>query len=240
MLRSAPWIRVTDSFGWESAVAFFVVAVDEERGRRARFLEAARARIPTFTTLRVDHAEIGCFAALWARPPATAADTCRDEGAFALVLGDAFRGPAGTRVLAREAIGDGPKECDGFHLQVVRRASGQVSIAADLLGIFPVYYVETGGVFLAASTPDILRQHPSVRVEIDPVGLVGVLLTNGLVGGRTLLSGVRRLDAGCELRRHADGRVEEVRVAGLPVVERHRARSPAIPSPPSTPHSRMP
>jgi asparagine synthase (glutamine-hydrolysing) len=47
-----------------------------------------------------------------------------------------------------------------------------------------------------ASSPELLRLHPSFRGSLDPFGLAAVLATSGLVAGHTLFSGVTRLDQG--------------------------------------------
>ena len=206
-------------------MTFFVVAVDGDVSRRTQFLQAARACIPTFAPLATEDAQVGDLAALWARPRAAPTDACEDGARFALLLGDAFRGRTAGRLHARSLLEPDAGPRDGLHVAIVRRAGGEVVIEADLLGILPVYYVEAGGVFLAASTPDVLRRHPLVGIRLDPAGLVGVLLTNGLVGGRTLLEGIRRLGAGRALRRPPGGGVTEVVTSPFPRVERHRTRS---------------
>lgn len=64
--------------------------------------------------------------------------------------------------------------------------------ASDLLGLFPVYRWEGGGERMVASSPDLFRHHPAFRPRLDPVGVAGLLLTNGLVAGRTIWEGVTR------------------------------------------------
>jgi asparagine synthase (glutamine-hydrolysing) len=64
---------------------------------------------------------------------------------------------------------------------------------ADLLGLFPLYHWSDGEVLLIASSPEPFRYHPAFRRTFDPAALVGIMLTNGLVRGRALWAGVRRL-----------------------------------------------
>jgi asparagine synthase (glutamine-hydrolysing) len=79
-----------------------------------------------------------------------------------------------------------------------------LTLGADLIGMFPVYWWTGGEVLLAGSSPELFRLHPCFRSSIDLEGLTGILLTMNSVDGRTLLEGVRRLAPGHFLR--ADGR----------------------------------
>jgi asparagine synthase (glutamine-hydrolysing) len=89
-----------------------------------------------------------------------------------------------------------PPALEGIHSALLIRQDGSWTIGADILGTMPVYYACGTDYVLVGSTPELFRAHPEFRPELDPKGLAGVLLTNGLVSGRALLRGVSRLGAG--------------------------------------------
>src|SRR5262249_60638060 len=97
---------------------------------------------------------------------------------------------------AAEAPGATPPPSDGSPLAATFARHGSLTIATDVLGLFPVYHGSAGGTVLAASHLPLLRAHESFRPALDPAGLIGLLLTRGLVEGRALYPGVRRLASG--------------------------------------------
>ena len=102
--------------------------------------------------------------------------------------------PKQLRELWRPDAGpSGWRTWDGFFAAIVFDPQGGVVAGADLLGIFPLYHWSDGEVLLVASSPEPFQYHPAFRRSLDPAGLVGVMLTNGLFRGRALWKGVRRL-----------------------------------------------
>ncbi|HEX7069203.1 MAG TPA: asparagine synthase-related protein [Rhodothermales bacterium] len=92
------------------------------------------------------------------------------------------------------------------------RPEGGVRIVADRLGIYPVYFLEAGDVFLAASSPSLIVSHPACKRAIDRIGLTGILLYSMPGGRRTIWESVKRLRPGEALMwSRRDGlRTEEV------------------------------
>jgi asparagine synthase (glutamine-hydrolysing) len=78
-----------------------------------------------------------------------------------------------------------------------RRDAARISV--DPLGLFPLYYYSTADFLLFSSSLWPFGRHPLVSEQLDPEGLIGLLLTQSVVGGRTLLKGVSRLSAGSAL-----------------------------------------
>jgi asparagine synthase (glutamine-hydrolysing) len=92
-----------------------------------------------------------------------------------------------------------PLPLEGMHIAFSYRADGTWIAGADLFGVMPVYYSCGKDYAIVGSTPELFRAHPDFVATLDPAGLAGILMTNGLVNGRALLRGVRRLDSGALL-----------------------------------------
>ena len=73
---------------------------------------------------------------------------------------------------------------------------GSCFIGVDPLGLFPLYYYSTTEFLLFSSSLWTFGRHPDVSSALDVDGLIGIFLTQGIVGGRTLLRGVTRLSPG--------------------------------------------
>ncbi len=95
------------------------------------------------------------------------------------------------------------------------------------MGLFPLYTLSVGTVFLAASSPEAFRHHPLFRPRLDLVGLAGLLLTNGLVGEHSLWEGVRRVPAGSVVVRPRGGKARSVAEDPLPFSRDHFSGSQA-------------
>jgi asparagine synthase (glutamine-hydrolysing) len=83
-----------------------------------------------------------------------------------------------------------------LYLAFASRADGACCISVDALGMFPVYYYSTTEFFLFSSSLWPFDNHPNISSELDLDGLIGIFLSQGIVGGRTILRGVARLSAG--------------------------------------------
>lgn len=188
-------------------MASFVAVRDPEEDRREAFLDRVipeLAPVPDLTRGRVDAGPVSvAWAAGGHAPISTARGEADASGDLGVVWGDALERD-GRRVRARDLLGSGlagagaGAPCfDGFHawLQVI--GGEGLAAGADPLGLFPVYWAQPRrDVLVLASTPGDVGHHPAVDADPDPRGLAGLLLTNGLLEGRTLLEGVRRLGPG--------------------------------------------
>jgi hypothetical protein len=85
---------------------------------------------------------------------------------------------------------------DGYFLGVACNSDNALSVMCDPLGLFPVYYSVRGDALIVGSSPACCLAHPSCPAVLDVRGLAGILLTNALVDGRTLVEGVTRLNFG--------------------------------------------
>ncbi|MBL8778467.1 MAG: N-acetylglutaminylglutamine amidotransferase [Acidimicrobiales bacterium] len=93
-----------------------------------------------------------------------------------------------------------------FAFAVAERDSGRVVLARDRLGIKPLYLADVDGALRFASTLPALVAGGGVDTSIDPVALHHYLSLHSVVPApRTILTGVRRLDAGTVMTVEPDG-----------------------------------
>lgn len=187
-------------------MANFLAVWDPEADRRESFLDRVTSDLVIVPDLRRDRVEAGPVSIAWASArdaPLSTARRERPRPEAAVVWGDALR-EDGRRIEAAELLDlrrpgvESPAPCfDGFHAWARASADHGIAVGADPLGLFPVYWGQPrSDVLLVASTVGIIGRHPEVSGELDPRGLAGLLVTNGLLEGRTLLRGVRRLAPG--------------------------------------------
>lgn len=77
------------------------------------------------------------------------------------------------------------------------RAEKRLTLARDRYGIKPIYYCTAGSTFLFASESKAFLRHPKFRSEIDREALLEYFTFQNFFTNRTLLKGVRILEAGC-------------------------------------------
>lgn len=186
-------------------MANWLVVIDEDEDRRAAYAAKVKSIVAPIPDLNVSsHSGIG-WTAVWAAAKTAPVDVDSGSGGGALVWGEA-RDTAGalqTAASIRAAWRNGAiAQWDGFYTAAaLQEAERYLTVGADLLGIYPVYYwTDTNGKVLVGTSPELFHAHPRFTVELDITGLVGILLSNGLVGGQTLWRNVRRLTPGKCLR----------------------------------------
>lgn len=100
---------------------------------------------------------------------------------------------------------------DGYFASLRYSESVGLAVDVDPLGLFPMFVHQQNGAFIVGTSGALFEAHPRFQSQLDPVGLAGILLTNGLVNERTMLKDVRQLRAGCRLFRSPEGVVSEIR-----------------------------
>jgi asparagine synthase (glutamine-hydrolysing) len=197
-------------------MAIFVATIDPSRDRRRRFLERAQKELGTFYSAPASSFERGNLAVVSCTQTWEPFRCTESPEATAFVWGHAMEQACNTATQADVAhVWRGlpdrmPLPLEGIHAALCYHAEGTAVVGADLLGIAPVYYASGADYVIVASSPELFRSHPDFVAELDPAGLAGILLSNGLVGGRTLLRRVRRLDAGALLLVSRDGKTREL------------------------------
>ena len=184
-------------------MANFILIIDPDPERRSHYIKTIKPQLPLVEGLSTDSCCSGDFVTIWAASPHAPISFLADEGGSAIIWGEAMKRDSSERIDAsnlRNLCKSSPNQIllpfDGFHALAVYHPHLGLTVTADLLGLFPIYYYTRGDVLLVGSSPELFRYHPLFKQVFNPVGLVGILLTNGLFDGQTLWQDVRRLGAG--------------------------------------------
>jgi asparagine synthase (glutamine-hydrolysing) len=206
----------------------FAIVVDHDPARRLLFLKTALPDMPPVEGLITSQCSCEDFLAVWAGGQWAPISHAVNEDGAAVIWGEAIRIDGSTRVNAKQLqhLWNKPEAnqspaFDGFHAAAVYSPEKGLVVGADLLGIFPIYYYTTENTVLVASSPELFRHHPDFRTELDPTGLVGILLTNGLFDGHTLLHSVKRLAPGHLLKWQPEKPAKEVPQYTIPLSSRY-------------------
>lgn len=185
-------------------MANFLAVVDPDPDRRSHFIQTITPLLPPVEGLITNSCAIGQFHCSWAANSNAPISFVAEQDGATVVWGDAIITGESTRIDAKNLKTlwqEFPNQTlpvfDGFYAAVAYHPNFELTVAADILGLFPIYYYTQGEVALVASSPELFRYHPLFKAEFNPVGLVGILLTNGLIDGQTLWQNVLRLKAGC-------------------------------------------
>lgn len=184
-------------------MANFIIVIDPDAKQRNEFINTVQPLISPVDGLVTNQCSTADFCAIWAADIHAPISQTADKTGAAVIWGDAIDSAKQERIdatLLRQLWCNIPEHrpcaLDGFYAAVTYSLNAGLVLGADLLGLFPVYYYAGQNILLIGSSPELFRHHPDFKTELDPAGLVGLLLTNGLVNGHTLLKSVRRLPAG--------------------------------------------
>ena len=209
-------------------MANILIVVDPDADRRSQFIRAVEPLLPIVPGLQTASCASGDFCAVWATSVRAHVSAVDDREGAVVLWGDAIPGPGPQRIQAQELkrVWDNcaekfPAPFNGFHAGVVYRPETGVTVGADLLGMFPIYYYATDTVLLVGSSPELFRYHPAFVMKFNPAALVGMLLLMHPLGGDTLFQGVRRLAAGHLLFWRPRESPKEARQYQVPISERY-------------------
>jgi asparagine synthase (glutamine-hydrolysing) len=201
-----------------SSMANFFAIADPVSDRREIFIKTISAIIAPVPGLAIASCGTENFQAIWAAHPQSPMSYEIDPDGLAIVWGEAIMPGTATRITAKTLKNywqDFPQIFDGFHACLTYDPDLGITVSADLLGIFPVYYYVDQEIVLVASSPELFKYHPRYQAKFNPKGLVGILLTNGLFNGQTLWQGIYRLKAGYCLK-IVDHQPKEIQQYQLP------------------------
>jgi asparagine synthase (glutamine-hydrolysing) len=210
------------------SMANFVALVDRDEVRRTNYMNEVHNRIALVDGLEVSSCSNGDSCIAWAADPRAPISRDSSDQEVFIVWGEPLD-DSGGRADASEVrrqwtgtSGNRVKQFDGYYAALGTSNRGSRLLAgADILGEFPVYYYADPEVLLVGSSPELFRYHARFRIELDPDGLVSVLLTNNIFEGRTLLRGVRRLGPGHALSWDRSSGARELLQYEVPIYRSH-------------------
>ena len=221
--RPSAWGNACKAVGGRIGVksmANFLIIVDPDADRRSRFIKAAQPRLAFLDGLVSGQCVSGDFAALWAAGRRAPIVQMGDDDRATIIWGAPIDVDGHAIAPAALAAGwreDVPQTYDGYFAAVDYDRCEGVAIGADILGLYPLFWWQSGDVLLAASSPELFRHHPLFRIELDLAGLTGILLLMHSVSGRSLMKGVRRLAPGHVLRWRPGVAAKEILHYRIPV-----------------------
>jgi asparagine synthase (glutamine-hydrolysing) len=184
-------------------MANFLLVVDPDRDRRVQTIDRAFQQVAFLPSLRAEKAVADHYAITWAAAPQAPIERSLAQspsGGDAILFGEPHD-VTGKRVHAEDLRGRQDAEwlrlheLNGYYAALFIHPRHGVRVEADVLGVFPLYHWARGNVLLIATSPALFRCHPEFATALDLHAVAGLLLTSGLVGGRALWGGVRRLPA---------------------------------------------
>jgi len=205
-------------------MANFLVAVDADLERRESFINLIQSELALVDGLVPGDFSYGEMRAVWAAESRAPVSQVADDAGAALLWGDAVGGEDSGRIDAttlRSMWGDSDRRdstvLNGFFAGVVYQPEIGLIVGGDLLGVFPLYYYSGPDFLLVGSSPELFSRHPAFTSELNPAGLVGILLTMHCIDGQTLLKSVKRLAAGHLLIKPPESQATEHLQYRLPV-----------------------
>lgn len=208
-------------------MANFLMVADPDPDRRARFCRLAGPDLALLDGLEAGECAVGDFAAMWASGKRAPISRTTDGSRAAVIWGRALAND-GRPVAAAElpalwtdVARSMPSAFDGYHAAVSYDPQSGMTVGADILGMYPVFWWSDGTVHLVGSSPDPFRLHPRFRWSLDRTGLAGILLSTHHIGGRTLMDSVRRLRPGHLLVAAPNAPLREVQQYELPISTDH-------------------
>ena len=184
-------------------MANFLLIIDPDHVRRKVAALKARDRVAFLPRLQAELTLAPHYALAWAaapQAPVARAVAPNANGPDCILFGEphdvegAFATAENLRV-RHERDWSSRNQLNGFYSALLIHPHHGVRAEADVLGVFPLYHWQSAGVVLIATSPELFRCHPVFQSSMDLHGVAALLLTSGIVGGRTLWRGVRRLPA---------------------------------------------
>jgi asparagine synthase (glutamine-hydrolysing) len=206
----------------------FVAVVDADTNRRNSYIQKLKLLLSPVEGLLVNSLSYQDFSIIWAAGKWAPVSQEINRCGVALFFGDAIEKGSSKRIDAKEnqqrwhnTQQSIPPAYDGFYAALTYDQNGILTCGADILGLFPLYYYSDNNTILVGSSPELFRYHPDFPMEFNPEGLVGILLIGGLFKGRTLLKGVKHLEAGNLLLWEHDKQPREIQQYVIPLSDKY-------------------
>jgi len=200
----------------------FLIQSDDPEAVRHAVSEARRRLLELGPEYVIDQLDGSNWSLVTGRNPFVPYAASADVQGAAVVLGSTFD-PGGPKL--SDLLSPSPADrdrairnyCRGLNYgMALSIRNGEVLVAPDWLGLYPVYYHEEGSTFMVSSVPGLFTCHDRFRSILDIQGLVGILLLAHSSLGLTMFQGVTRLASGHFLKHPASGRAAEEAVARAP------------------------
>jgi asparagine synthase (glutamine-hydrolysing) len=194
------------------------VCLEADEVTREAIRQRVVSRIAPFPGLHIGQVAFHQGFLIWAASPEGPVSVHEHASGACVVFGLPHDAGRSLDAQSIEALFDTPESTalDGF-FTALRVGHEGVRIAADLLGMAPVYHWWRPGTVLAGSSAHLFNAHPSFHTTVDIRGMVALLLVRQPIDGRTTLAGVTRLEQGCVLAASANEAPREIRAYSIPV-----------------------
>lgn len=201
--------------------------VDPDAAHVSPFMEGIRKLAPTLSWLTHIDTRLGRLSLSLDSAPQSPYSTCQGAtGRAVFVLGDILHqaGTDSAAWLEAQSLDLGPEALgrqNGYYIAGMVDEQDALYLAADQLGLMPLYYWAENGRFCFSTSPNAFLFHPSFSPKPDRMGIAGALLTMHPTGNRTFWQDVRRLPPGHLLRWKAHEGVRLTDVNSLKVHDRY-------------------
>jgi len=208
-------------------VTLFAGIVDPDAAHTRQFLEGIRNISPALPWLKHTDSRLGRLSLSLDSAPQSPYSTCQGAtGRATFVLGDILHqaGTDSATYLEAQSLALGPDNLgrqNGYYIAGMVDEHDAIYLAADQLGLMPLYYWADQNRFCFSTSPNAFLYHPGFSPKPDLMGIAGVLLTMHATGNRTLYEDVRRLPPGHLLRWRANEGVRLTNVNSLKVHDRY-------------------
>ncbi|HBG28286.1 MAG: hypothetical protein A2Y10_03230 [Planctomycetes bacterium GWF2_41_51] len=216
IIKSKPNGKISKQHSDNRNMANFIAIIDSDSIRRTKYINSVKEKLSPIEGLCVNSMAKGNFCTIWAANKYAPLTTSFSEDKAAVVFGRPVGENQSQEIDANTVMNLWSNQevrtksfYNGFYAAIVYNTETGLTIGADILGVYPVYYWTNQGVLLAASSPEMFKYHPLFTTRLNPQGLISVLLTMHLFDGQTLLKDVKRLGAGCILCAEPGKKVKE-------------------------------
>lgn len=208
-------------------MTLFAGIVDPDAAHVSQFIEGSRKLAPELPWLTHANTRLGRLSLTLDCAPQSPYSTYQDAtGRAVFVLGDTLPQAAtdnATR-LNEQCLERGPEMLarqDGYYIAGIVDEHGAIYLAADQLGLMPLYYWSGPEHFCFSTSPNAFLSHPCFAAKPDLMGVAGILLTMHATANRTTWQDVSRLPTGHLLRWRAGEGVRLTDVNSLKVHDRY-------------------
>lgn len=187
-------------------MTLFTGILDPDALRTKSILEGSRKLAPDLPWLKHTDTHLGRLFLSLDSAPLTPYSTYQDAaGRSVFVLGDILHQTESDNAawLSKQCLEHGPEMLgrqNGYYLAGMIDEHDAIYLAADQLGLVPLYYWTGPEHFCFSTSPNAFLSHPGFTVKPDLMGIAGILLTTHATGNRTTWQDVKRLPPGHLLR----------------------------------------